>query len=77
MHPYNSGMNLQAVEDWLRVRRDLLDMESAFTKLAIKVTEGAETEDALRQQRAVLQAQRELCTAAYERAFPPANKSVS
>lgn len=68
-------MNHQAFEDWLRVRRDLLEMESAFTKLAIKVTEGAETEDTLRQKREVLQAQRELCTAAYERAFPPGNKS--
>lgn len=77
MLPYNSGMNFQAVEDWLRVRRELLDMEFAFTTLAIKVTEGAETEDTLRQQRAVLQAQRELCTAAYERAFPSANKPVS
>jgi hypothetical protein len=39
-----STMNIQAVDDWLRVRRELLDMETAFTKLAIKVTEGEESE---------------------------------
>lgn len=64
-------MNRQAVEHWLRIRRNLLDMESAFTRLAIKVAEGQETEEVLQQQRAILEATRELCTAAYQRAFPP------
>ena len=65
-----SGMNAQAVQDWLRVRRELLDMEAAFTRLAIKVTEGSETEESLQAQRVILEAARERCSAAYHRAFP-------
>jgi hypothetical protein len=67
---YNSGMNAQAVEDWLRVRRDLLDKEAAFTSLAIKVAQGQEPEQLLQTERQVLEGMRELCSAAYRRAFP-------
>ena len=63
-------MNKDVVEDWLRVRRQLLEMEAAFTALAIKVANGGESEAALQEQRQVLEAQRELCSAAYARAFP-------
>jgi hypothetical protein len=64
-------MNNDAVQDWLRIRRNLLDMEATFTSLAIKVANAEESEDLLRQERALLEAQRELCSAAYQRAFPP------
>jgi hypothetical protein len=63
-------MNVTAVRDWLQIRRTLLEMETEFTTLAIKVAGGEESEQLLRQQRQVLEGQRELCTAAYERAFP-------
>jgi hypothetical protein len=63
-------MNNEAVQEWLRIRRDLLDREAEFTSLAIKVANGAESEDRLQQERALLEANRELCTAAYQRAFP-------
>jgi hypothetical protein len=63
-------MNSQAVQDWLQIRRHLLEMEAAFTTLALKVAGGEESEDLMQQQRQVLEATRELCTAAYERAFP-------
>lgn len=45
-------------------------MEAAFTLLAIRVAEGQESEDVIRTQRQALEAARELCSAAYERAFP-------
>jgi hypothetical protein len=63
-------MNNQAVQDWLKVRRDLLDQEAMFTDLAIKVANGEESEAELQQKRQLLEAMRELCTAAYQRAFP-------
>lgn len=65
-------MNSTAVEDWLRIRRALLEMETEFTSLAIRVAVGEESEQLLQQQRPLLEAQRALCTAAYERAFPKA-----
>jgi hypothetical protein len=63
-------MDEDPVQDWLRVRRELLNMEGAFTALAIKVAKGAEAEEVLRQERAVLEGMRELCKAAYAKAFP-------
>lgn len=63
-------MNNEAVQEWLRVRRNLLEMEASFTSLAISVASGEAAEDLLQQQRQLLEAQRELCTAAYLRAFP-------
>lgn len=62
-------MNNEAVEDWLRIRRGLLEMEAAFTTLAIKVANSEESEETLQVQRKLLEATRELCSAAYERAF--------
>jgi hypothetical protein len=70
-------MNIQAVEDWLQVRRELLDMEMAFTTLAIKVANGDETEELLQERREVLEAQRELCAAAYRHAFPKQSGSAA
>lgn len=67
-------MNAQAVQDWLRIRRQLLDMEAGFTDLAIRVAEGKEIEQVLQQQRELLEAQRALCTAAYQRAFPASDQ---
>jgi hypothetical protein len=45
-------------------------MEAAFTTLAIKVAEGSESEETLQKERQMLEAARELCSAAYGRAFP-------
>lgn len=63
-------MNKEAVEQWLRVRRGLLQMEAEFTDLAIKVANGEGSEELLNQRRAALEAARQLCSQAYERAFP-------
>ncbi|HET8745937.1 MAG TPA: hypothetical protein VFM98_10040 [Ramlibacter sp.] len=63
-------MNNEAVQDWLRVRRQLLEKESAFTTLAIKVASGEASEQVLQEQRAELEDMRASCTAAYQRAFP-------
>jgi hypothetical protein len=63
-------MNNEAVQDWLRIRRELLQMETEFTDFAIKVAKGEELEAALQAQRQVLEATRDLCSAAYQRAFP-------
>ncbi len=64
-------MNNEAIQDWLKVRRDLLQREADFTTLAIEVANGKETEERLQEARTILEANRELCTAAYRRAFPP------
>lgn len=63
-------MNHEAVQDWLRVRRELLDKEAAFTRLAIKVANAEASEELLQQERVELEGLRELCTVAYQRAFP-------
>ena len=64
------GMNNEAVQDWLKVRRLLLDMETEFTSLAIAVASGSGSETELLQKRELLEATRELCAAAFRRAFP-------
>jgi hypothetical protein len=63
-------MNAEAVQDWLKVRRNLLQMEAAFTDLAIKVANGEFAEEVLQAERQMLEAYHELCRGAYERAFP-------
>lgn len=63
-------MNRQAVDDWLRIRRELLEKEAAFTSLAIKVSGGEAPEEMLRGERQTLEHLRLLCSAAYQRAFP-------
>lgn len=63
-------MNKDAVEDWLRVRRQLLAMEVVFTDLAMQAASGEVPEQSLQSERQVLEGMRELCTAAYRRAFP-------
>lgn len=70
-------MNAQAVNDWLQIRRQLFEMEASFTTLAIAVTHGTESEEKLQEQRQLLEATRELCSAAYQRAFPPPARSSS
>jgi hypothetical protein len=63
-------MNSEAVEDWLRTRRELIKMEVAFTQLALRVAGGEESEQVLQHERQVLEGTRELCTAAFQKAFP-------
>jgi hypothetical protein len=65
----STGMN-QPFEDWLRTHRELMGLEMAFTEMAIRATTGEISIEELAERRAVLEATRALCTAAYQRAFP-------
>lgn len=58
------------VQEWLEIRRRLLEMETAFTDLALRAVNGDVPPEQLQQERLHLHAARDLCTAAYERAFP-------
>jgi hypothetical protein len=60
------------VREWLEIHRQLIDLESAFTDLAMRAVHGEVPEARLQQERLHLLTTRELCTAAYERAFPKA-----
>jgi hypothetical protein len=60
------------VQEWLQIHRQLMDLESAFTDLAMRAVHGEVPESQLQQERLRLLTTRELCTAAYERAFPKA-----
>jgi len=62
----------QAFGDWLATHRELMQLEASFTALAIEAAEGKYPEDQLAEQRALLEATRARCAAAYERAFPNA-----
>jgi hypothetical protein len=59
-----------AIDDWLRVHRDLMDEERDFTELALKASSGELTPEELEAARQHLMAMRELCTAVYAKAFP-------
>lgn len=59
----------QAVQDWLRVHRTLLDMELAFPDIALRAAQGSITAQELDEHRKMLEAAREVCAAAYRRAF--------
>lgn len=63
-------MNNEAVQDWLRVRRELLEQENSFTSLALQAISGEVSEMQLQAAREHLEEMRSLCSAAYERAFP-------
>ena len=58
------------VQAWLDIRRKLLELETAFTDLALRAVHGDVPPEQLQQERQHLLTARELCTAAYERAFP-------
>lgn len=58
------------VEDWLRVHRTLLEMETAFTDLALRAAAGEVWLEKLDEERDALMAFRELCAAVYGKAFP-------
>jgi hypothetical protein len=68
--PTIPAVNHQKVQDWLRIRRVLLDMEAAFTDLAVRVATGQGDEHELQERRHELEGMRELCSAAYRQAFP-------
>lgn len=63
-----------AVEDWLRVHRQLLASEAAFTDSAMRAAAGEITLEALAEERRQLMELRALCTAVYETAFPKPRK---
>ena len=58
------------VQQWLQIHRELMELETAFTDLAMRAVHGEVPPDQLQQERLHLLTTRELCTAAYERAFP-------
>jgi hypothetical protein len=60
----------QYVQEWLQIHRTLMDMEAAFTDLALKAVDGEVAPADLDEARSRLMHTREQCTAAYERAFP-------
>lgn len=66
------GMSQQAehVREWLQIHRELVELETAFTDLAIRAVDGEVPTEQLQQERLHLLTTRELCTSAYERAFP-------
>lgn len=68
-------MQNESVQDWLRIHRHLLELESAFTDLAIQTASGVLPMKDLEVKRAELQATRDQCTAAYNRAFPSATRA--
>jgi hypothetical protein len=59
-----------AVDEWLRVHRQLMDEERKFTEIAIKAASGEIEERELQAARQQLMALRSLCTTVYEKAFP-------
>lgn len=65
-------MDSQAFNDWIQAHRELMQMEMTFTALAVRAAEGDYPEEQLAQERALLEASRERCAAAYARAFPNA-----
>jgi hypothetical protein len=65
-------MDSQAFDDWLQAHRELMQMEASFTAIAVQAAEGKYPEEQLAEQRAVLEANRVACAAAYARAFPNA-----
>ena len=62
----------EPVQEWLQIHRELMQLETAFTDLAMRAVHGEVPADQLQQERLHLLATRELCTAVYERAFPKA-----
>lgn len=60
----------ESVQEWLQVRRMLMDLEAAFTDLALKAAAGEVGLSQLGAERERLMQTRAACTAAYERAFP-------
>ena len=60
------------VDEWLRVHRELMEKEAAFTTLAIRAADGSIPLRDLETERQALMALRALCTAVYEKAFPKA-----
>lgn len=60
------------VEDWLKIHRELIDAETAFTDLAIKAANGSVPAEDLDAARKSLLALRELCSVIYLKAFPNA-----
>jgi hypothetical protein len=61
--------NRQFLDDWLRIHRQLVELEIAFAELALGAARGEVSLTELDARRAILMATRTLCAAAYERAF--------
>lgn len=60
------------IDEWIRVHRELMEQEAAFTDLALKAAQGEISTGQLDDARAKLLGMRELCNAVYGKAFPKA-----
>ena len=71
--PAIHGFDDTAVQDWLRVHRQLVALEAEFSDIAMRVAMGDLGTDELKKKRNEPVGMRELCTAVYEKAFggPP------
>jgi hypothetical protein len=72
----NAQYKIELVDDWLRVHRELMEKEAAFTELAVRAASGEVPQEELDQQREKLMGLRALCTAIYEKAFPKAREQA-
>jgi hypothetical protein len=74
-HRRESGMFDQcAVQDWLRIHRQLVQEEAAFSEVAMRAATGEISMEELQEKRMHLMAMRELCASVYEKAFPKSGK---
>jgi hypothetical protein len=58
------------IEDWLRIHRELMEREAAFTDLALRAADGSVSIQKLEEERQMLMGLRALCTSVYGKAFP-------
>jgi hypothetical protein len=62
-------LDARSMQDWVRIHRQVIQLELAFAEVAVRAARGEVSLVELDEQRAILVATRELCSAAYERAF--------
>jgi hypothetical protein len=68
--PREPGMfDQSAVQDWLRIHRQLVQEEAQFAEVAMRTATGEVRMEELQEKRVHLMAMRELCAAVYEKAF--------
>lgn len=68
------GINPSAMQDWLRIHRRLVELETEFSEVAMRAAAGEISVDELQEKRNHLTAMRDLCSAIYEKAFGSARR---
>jgi hypothetical protein len=63
------GIDRSAMQDWLRIHRRLVELEAEFSEVVMRAAAGESSVDKLQEKRNQLIGMRDLCTAAYEKAF--------